>query len=66
MTPATVKRAKNERSRLEMAIGRGTCTKVGNIDRPLFQDEFYVIKVINVSDLDQKAQFEALNEIATM
>ena len=26
----------------------------------------YVIKVINVANLDQKAQFEALNEIATM
>lgn len=32
----------------------------------LFKDEYYVSKTINVAHLDERGQFEALNEIATM
>ena len=37
-----------------------------NKNRILIKGEFYVIKTINVANLDQKAQFEALNEIETL
>ena len=65
MSKGEVRRAKDERKRAELIKG-GAGTKLGSADRPLFESEFYVVKIINVANLDQKAQFEALNEIATM
>ena len=55
MGPTAVRKAKLERARLELAAGRSTGTKLGVWERPLFADDHYVVKVINVADLDQKA-----------
>ena len=65
MNQATIKKAKAERTKAEVAAGRGGTVQEKS-EKPLFEDEFYVIKVLDVSNLNQKAQFEALNEIATM
>lgn len=44
----------------------GTRSPFLNKSKILLRGEHYVIKTINVANLDQKAQFEALNEIETL
>ena len=56
MDAQTVKRAKQERIKAEIALGGGGASSVNAqqncIDKPLFEDENYVIKVINVANLN--------------
>lgn len=54
MTKTEVRKAKNERIKAELSKG-GAGTKLGSADRPLFEDEYYTVKIINVANLDQKA-----------
>ena len=66
MNSKAVKQAKQERARAELAAGRNAAIRFENNEKSMFAEEYYVIKVINVANLSQKAQFEALNEIETM
>jgi len=65
MTQQSVKRAKQDRQKAEVAAGRNAAV-ANDYEKSMFQDDFYVAKTINVAHLNQKAQFEALNEIETM
>ena len=65
MTQQSVKRAKQERQKAEVAAGRNAAI-ANDYEKSMFQDDYYVAKTINVAHLNQKAQFEALNEIETM
>ena len=49
----------------EEVAGRNAAILIDS-KKSLFEDEFYVIKTINVSHLEEKDQLEALNEIETM
>ena len=64
MTQQSVKRAKQERQKAEVAAGRNAAI-ANDYEKSMFQDDYYVAKTINVAHLNQKAQFEALNEIET-
>lgn len=49
----------------EEVAGRNAAVLIDS-KKSMFEDEMYVAKIINVAHLDEKAQFEALNEISTM
>ena len=65
MTAAQEKKAKKDRLMAEEVAGRNAAVLI-DLKKSLFEQEFYVIKTINVSHLDEKDQIEALNEIETM
>jgi hypothetical protein len=51
MNQATIKKAKAERTKAEVAAGRGGTVQEKS-EKPLFENEFYVIKVLDVSNLN--------------
>ena len=59
------KKAKKEKLKAEEAAGRNASILI-DAKKSLFQDEHYVVKIIDVSHLSQKDQAEAFNEIETM
>ena len=50
MNQKAIKKAKEERTKAEVAAGRGGAVQEKS-EKPLFKDEFYVIKVLDVSNL---------------
>jgi hypothetical protein len=50
MNAISIKKAKAERTKAEVAAGRGGAIQEKS-DKPLFKEEFYVIKVLDVSNL---------------